>query len=139
MSEDKSNNSKNECCCGNGLRLIFPCSGAADVGSIADQVARKMTRDGIGKMYCLAGVGGHVSGIVETTKAADEVIAIDGCPIACATKTLQHVGINPRSFEITSMGFEKYKTQVDEKAISKAYSYIRSEMEAVLNRATEER
>ena len=40
--------------------MIFACSGAADVGAVADQAARKMTRDGTGKMFCLAGIGGRV-------------------------------------------------------------------------------
>lgn len=121
-----SNKTDSSCCCGNGVRLVFPCSGAADVGAIADQVGRKMTKEGLGKMYCLAGVGGHVSGIVETTKAADEVITIDGCSIACATKTIEHIGVTPKSFEVTKMGFEKYKTPVTEEVINKVYSEIKS-------------
>jgi len=119
---------KDECCCG-GTILVFPCSGAADVGAIADQVGRKMTREGLGKMYCLAGVGGHVSGIVETTKGADEVITIDGCPIACATKAVEHIGITPKSFEVTKMGFEKGKSPVTEEAINKVFSEIKSALE----------
>ncbi len=129
MADEKccdSNKTDSSCCCGNGVRLIFPCSGAADVGAIADQVGRKMTKEGLGKMYCLAGVGGHVSGIVETTKAADEVITIDGCPVACATKAVEHIGITFRSFEVTKMGFEKYKTPITEEAINKVYSEIKS-------------
>lgn len=116
---------KNDCCSG-GVRLVFPCSGAADVGAIADQVGRKMTREGLGKMYCLAGIGGHVSGIVETTKAADEIVAIDGCPIACATKAVEHIGIKPNAFEVTKMGFEKGKSPVTEEAINKVFSEIKA-------------
>lgn len=125
MSDEKCCDKKNDCCSG-GVRLVFPCSGAADVGAIADQVGRKMTREGLGKMYCLAGIGGHVSGIVETTKAADEVITIDGCSIACATKAVEHIGIMPKSFDVTKMGFEKGKTPLTEEAINKVYSEIKS-------------
>ncbi len=121
MPEEK----KNECCSG-GTRLVFPCSGAADVGAISDQVGRKMTREGIGKMYCLAGIGGHVGGIVETTKGADEVITIDGCSIACATKAVEHIGVKPKSFEVTKMGFEKGKSPVTEEAVDKVFSEIKS-------------
>ncbi|MBT4482837.1 MAG: zinc-binding protein, partial [Candidatus Latescibacteria bacterium] len=52
MNEDNT-----RCERGTAPTLIFPCSGAADVGEISDQIARKLTRDGIGKMFCLAGVG----------------------------------------------------------------------------------
>ena len=120
---------QNSCMCSGGPKLIFACSGAADVGAIADQVGRKMTREGLGSMYCLAGIGGHVSGIVETTKAADEVITIDGCPIACATKTLEHIGITPKAFEVTGMGFKKGKSPVNEEAINKVFSEIKAVLE----------
>ncbi|MFH1550779.1 MAG: hypothetical protein ABIH04_09485 [Planctomycetota bacterium] len=33
-------------CCSGAPRLIFACSGAADVGTIADQAARKLARKG---------------------------------------------------------------------------------------------
>jgi len=84
MSEKKSC----ACACGEAPKLIFACSGGADVGALADQAARKMTRDGAGRMFCLAGIGGRVSGIVKTTEAAGKILAIDGCPLNCAKKTL---------------------------------------------------
>ena len=56
--------------CTGGDTLIFACSGAADVGAISDQAARKMTREGAGKMFCLTGVSGRAPGIMERTKAA---------------------------------------------------------------------
>ena len=122
--DSKESQKKSDCCSG-GVRLVFPCSGAADVGAIADQVGRKMTREGIGKMYCLTGIGGHVSGIVETTKAADEVITIDGCPIACATKAIEHIGVTPKAFEVTKMGFEKGKSPVTEENINTVFSKVK--------------
>jgi len=126
MPDEKCCENKSDCCCSDGVRLVFPCSGAADVGAIADQVGRKMTREDLGKMYCLAGIGGHVSGIVETTKAADEVITIDGCPIACATKAVEHIGITSKSFDVTKMGFEKGKSPVTEDAINSVFSQIKA-------------
>lgn len=68
-----------ECGCGGSVKLIFPCSGGSDVGEITDHVARMMTADGIGKMYCLAGIGGRLDAIMETTKSAAKILAIDGC------------------------------------------------------------
>jgi uncharacterized metal-binding protein len=86
-----------DCACGSAPRLIFACSGAADVGHIADQAARKLSAEGAGKMYCLAGVGGRVSGIMATTEAAAAILAIDGCPLDCARRTLEEAGF--REFE----------------------------------------
>jgi len=72
--------------------LIFPYSGGSNVGQIANESAKDMTTLGHGKMYCLAGIGGHVSSLVESTKAAKKIVAIDGCPVACARKVLEHAG-----------------------------------------------
>ena len=43
--------------------LIFPCSGGSNVGQIANAAAVRLTQEGRAKMYCLAGLGGDVSGI----------------------------------------------------------------------------
>ncbi len=80
------------CACSVAPKLIFACSGAADVGAITDQAARKLTRDGAGNMFCLAGIGGRISGIVKSTEAAAKVLAIDGCPLSCARKCLEQAG-----------------------------------------------
>jgi uncharacterized metal-binding protein len=94
--------------CSGGDTLIFSCSGAADVGAISDQAARKMTRDGVGKMFCLAGVGGRVEGIVQKTKAASRVVAIDGCPLDCTKKCLEQAGITNFAYlRVTDLGLEK--------------------------------
>jgi len=94
--------------CSGGPKLIFACSGAADVGEISDRVARKLTRDGAGQMFCLAGVGGGVSGILDKTRSAARIVAIDGCSLDCAKKTLELAGfegfIHTR---VTDLGMEK--------------------------------
>ena len=108
-------------CCSAAPKLIFACSGAADLGAIADQAARKMTRDGVGKMFCLAGVGGRVSGIMETTQAAGGILAIDGCSQDCAKNCLEQAGFsNYKHLRLTDLGMEKGKTPVAEESISKA-------------------
>lgn len=100
--------SANTCSCSAAPKLIFPCSGGSDVGAITDQAARKLTRDGAGKMYCLAGIGGRVSGIIETTKAADTVLVIDGCPENCARKTLEQAGFtNFQHLRLSDLGMQK--------------------------------
>ena len=52
-----------------------------------------MTKDGTGKMYCLAGIGGRVEGIMANTKAAARVLVIDGCDQECARKTMELAGL----------------------------------------------
>ncbi len=97
-----------KCLCEPSEILIFPCSGGSNVGQIANQAGVKLTQDGMGKFFCLAGIGGHVSGMIESTKAGKVIVAIDGCPVACAKKTLEHAGFHIDEYvEITSMGIEK--------------------------------
>jgi uncharacterized metal-binding protein len=106
--------------CAGGETLIFACSGAADVGAISDQAARKMTREGTGKMFCLTGVGGRVPGIMEKTKMAARIVAIDGCPLDCAKKCLESAGLTDfKHLRITDLGMEKGKTGVTEQNIAK--------------------
>jgi len=96
------------CACDGAPNLIFACSGAADVGHVADLAARQLTREGVGKMYCLAGIGGQVSGIMETTRAAASILAIDGCPLDCVKQTLQEAGFGDfQHFRVTDTGLQK--------------------------------
>ena len=113
---------ESSCACGGGtLTLIFACSGAANVGKMADEAARKLAREGKGKMYCLAGLGGDVKEIIETARSADRVLVIDGCPTNCAKKTVERAGIKRFAFvRVTDLGMEKGKTPVTEDAIAKA-------------------
>ena len=117
MAEDK-------CMCQETGVLIFPCSGSSDVGELSDRVARKIARCGKAKMFCLAGIGAHIPGMIESTKAAKRIIAINGCPVSCAKKTLEHAGFKVESYSLKDMGFEKGKTNVDEVNIEKAVSII---------------
>lgn len=106
--------------CSGGPTLIFACSGAADVGAVADQAARKLTREGAGKMYCLTGVGGRVSGILATTKSAAKILAIDGCPLNCVKHTLEHAGItNFEHLRLADMGIEKGKSAPTDELVAK--------------------
>ncbi len=70
--------------------LIFPCSGASNTGQLANEAAKRLSSQGIGGMSCLAGIGGHISGFAEATREVKKVVTIDGCPVSCARKTLDH-------------------------------------------------
>ncbi len=108
------------CACGTAPKLVFACSGAADVGHISDLAARKLTNEGAGKMFCLAGVGGRVSGIMATTGAAAAILAIDGCPLDCARKTLEQAGFTRfEHLQLADLGLEKGKSPVTSEAIEK--------------------
>ena len=109
----------NECACGTTPKLIFACSGAADVGAIADQAARKLTKERVGKMFCLAGVGGRVSGIMKTSESASAILAIDGCPLDCAKQCLEQAGFNNfHHLRLADLGMEKGSSLPTEERIA---------------------
>lgn len=97
-----------KCLCEAGEVLIFPCSGGSNCGQIANQAAVQLTEEGVGTIYCLAGIGAHDSVMVETTKAAKRVVTIDGCSTACAKRTLEHAGVMVTDYlDVTEEGIEK--------------------------------
>jgi len=108
------------CGCSGGPKLIFACSGAADVGEIADRAARKLTRDGAGRMFCTAGLGGRISGILKTTEAAEGVLAIDGCPLNCVKSSLEQAGFNTfKHLQLADLGLEKSKSPATEESVNR--------------------
>jgi len=122
---------KPSCGCGAAPKLIFACSGAADVGHISDLAARKLTAEGAGKMLCLAGIGGRVSGIMATTEAAKSILVIDGCPLDCARKTLEGAGFTEFTHErLSDLGMEKGKTSATPEHVDKVVARGRMRLTA---------
>lgn len=103
--------------CSGGPKLIFSCSGAADTGEIADRSARLLTKEGAGKMYCLAGVGGRVPDIMDMTRSASLILAIDGCDKDCVKHCLQEAGFTGfEQLRVTDLGMPKgQSTATDER------------------------
>lgn len=105
--------------------LIMACSGAADVGELADRSARKAARQGIGRMYCLAGIGAGLESYVTGAKNAGWVIAIDGCPTACASKCLQRAEVEPTlTIQLADLGFKKGSSPASEDAVAQVVEAI---------------
>ena len=108
------------CSCGKSVTLIFPCSGAADTGEIADRAARSFARSGCAGMSCLAGVGANMSGFIASAKGADRLLVVDGCSVDCALKTLAERGVteNIEHIRVTDLGFEKGKAPADDERVA---------------------
>ena len=99
------------CCAGKGRTvLLYACSGGANVGEIADQAARKLMYQNCGAMFCMAGLGGGIQGMIQTAKDADLNLVIDGCDVDCAKKVFEQAGVtNYQQFRVTDLGIEKAK------------------------------
>lgn len=92
------------CECDSTNILLFPCSGSANVGQIANLAAVMLTIQGRGKMYCLAGICAHIPGMADSAAHADGCIAINGC----ASEALKHAGIAvTKDVVVTDLGIRK--------------------------------
>lgn len=97
-----------ECCTPNGNVMILACSGGSNVGQLSNQAAIDLTREGFGKMFCLAGMGGHLSGFIQSAKDVPQMVAIDGCSVGCAKAILEHAEVPiKRYLVVTDLGIEK--------------------------------
>ena len=97
-----------DCCCADGLKTILACSGASNVGQITNETAKRLDIEKQGRFFCLAGVGGHVSGMIVSVEGAEKVLVIDGCPVACAKKCMDAAGLsNYEYLVVTDLGIEK--------------------------------
>lgn len=98
------------CCNTSSAPLILSCSGGSNVGQITNQAAVELTREGRGKMFCLAGLGGDIAGIVKTVREAGQVIVLDGCALGCAKAIMERAGLPlGRYLVATDLGIEKVK------------------------------
>lgn len=116
---------EDRCTCSPAPKLVFACSGAADVGELADRAARQLSKTTQVKMYCLAGVGGRVEPIMDTVDSAGYVTAIDGCSLDCARHTLDRAGFSEfKHIRLTDLGFEKGKTPPTAESIQRVVDVV---------------
>lgn len=99
---------KDNCCSASSTTTILACSGGSNVGQITNEVAKLLDIAGEGKFFCLAGVGGHISGMIASVEGCDKVLVLDGCPVACAKKVMDTANINDYEYlVVTDLGIEK--------------------------------
>jgi uncharacterized metal-binding protein len=90
------------------LPLVYSCSGCSSAAQMANYLALALDRSGAAEMSCIAGVGGGVAPLVKLARSGRPVLAIDGCPLACARQCLARAGVEPdRHVLLNSMGVRK--------------------------------
>jgi uncharacterized metal-binding protein len=99
-----------KCACEAANVGLYACAGGSNVGQMANKVAVELTKKGKGKIMCTVGVGGNVPGIIKSTEGTDEIIAIDGCALLCAKKSLERAGFTvDRHVILSELGMKKNK------------------------------
>lgn len=99
-----------ECCVPGNDIMILSCSGGSNVGQLSNRAAVELTQEGYGKMFCLAGIGGHISGLVQSAKDAPQMLVIDGCDIGCSKAILENADVPLKNYVVlTELGIQKNK------------------------------
>ena len=99
-----------KCACEAAIVGLYACAGGSNVGQMANKVAVDLTNKGKGKIMCTVGIGGNVPGIIKSTEGTDEIIAIDGCALVCAKKTLERAGFTvDKHIILSELGMKKNK------------------------------
>ncbi len=116
-------------CCGGAPRLVFACSGASDVGAVADQAARRVSRMKLASMGCLGAVANGLEFATDPLKRAERIIVIDGCPENCARLTMEKAGAQSYDHILLSeLGMEKRHTKVNQEHITRVYERAKARL-----------
>ena len=112
-----SESQKSTCVCKAEEIILLPCSGGSNCGQITNQAAVSLDNLGVGRIYCLAGIGAHIDGMVESARGAKRIVALDGCQVACVKKTIEHAGLKVTDWIcVTDEGISKSQNLLLEQA-----------------------
>lgn len=117
---ESSEKSKQPCLCGISGYMVLSCSGACDLGEIADRVARKLRDNNVRKMNCLAVVGAGITASIEGFRDKN-ILMIDGCPIDCGRKILEAAELPHCHFRVSDLGYTKGETPVTTDVVEAVY------------------
>ena len=111
-------------CKDNTAKTVFACSGAADLGEVSDLVARKMHRDGVRQMKCLAFIGGGIQDMIDSVKDTNMLI-IDGCDLDCGKLTMEKNGISDFChLRLTDLGYIKGQTPASNDTVNQIAEHV---------------
>jgi uncharacterized metal-binding protein len=84
---------------------VFYCAGASNVGQSTMLSSVKAANEvGYDKaaLLCLASISAGLANITNAAKNAKGIVAVDGCPMSCAKRTLEKAGFNSDEHIIVS-------------------------------------
>lgn len=113
------------------LPLVYSCSGCSSAAQMANALAVRFDREGFAEMSCIAGVGGDVPSLVhKATDPERKIIAMDGCPLACAACCLRRHNVSPDTHIIlTELGVKKtYHADFDHKHAEHLFAALKRKL-----------
>lgn len=123
------------CCCDTVATAVLACSGGSNVGQLTNEAAKQIDSSGQGRFVCLAGIGGHVDGMIASVAGCDRVLVVDGCPLACGRKAMEKAGLS--SFNhvvVTDLGIRKaHDFDFSERELNVVLEACRTALNSVCN------
>jgi uncharacterized metal-binding protein len=108
--------------------LVYACSGASNLGQLANEIAVRLDRLGLADLVCLTEVGAEDGG----TPGSDgrPVVAISGCTGACCAEMLKRHRIEvSRSVVLAERGVAKAKhVLVDAESTERVFGQVLAEL-----------
>ncbi len=99
---------------------ILPCQGSSNTGMMTSKVTLNKVDGKEFKTVCALGLPLGIEGIIKNAKSNEGFVALNGCPIKCASKALLSVGIDDfKEITVTDLGIQKNGNMKDETGIEK--------------------
>ncbi|MDI6718246.1 MAG: putative zinc-binding protein [Methanomicrobiales archaeon] len=93
---------------GGKRRVLFSCAGASSTGQVSNSAAVQLALEGYGILACTAGLAVQAPSTLQKVETAEELVAIDGCAVACARKILEREGLTADvHLVVTDLGVKK--------------------------------
>lgn len=91
-------------CCGPhnegsaGTRALLVCfGGMSNVGTLTGLAALDVVKAGGGTIFCLASLANGDPVVQQRLREAERIVAVDGCPLACARRIAERAGFPPHA------------------------------------------
>jgi uncharacterized metal-binding protein len=114
--------------------VVFTCSGAANVGQIANQAAVDLQQERIATMLCHAAIGSHNEDMIALGRSADRVVGIDGCSVACTKNALEHAEVPMTDhIVVTNLSLTKkpHDGMLDANAVTRVKNAVKGRLKSV--------
>ena len=114
---------------------ILPCQGACNVGVMTNKVTLNFVDIETVNMVCPLGLPLGIKGIIDTAKVNEKHLAINGCPVECASKALESAGITEYKKITLTTDFDipKNKNFKDETNMNKVEAKVKDIIDEFLS------
>lgn len=113
--------------------IVYACSGASNLGQLANEIALRLDRLGLAELACATEVGAQDG---DGQDASKSVLAISGCTSGCCAAMLEQHGIDvARSVVLAERGVAKAKhVLVDEESSERVFGQVLAELAPFLEK-----